>query len=159
MFRFQSPGLGLFSRLSAAALVAGLGSSTLALPLAALAQPVGQPGQSRPTQAQMDKIFPEFRTLQLQDRRARIATMQEGERCIQAATSSTALKACMKQERTAAMAQRQQHFSALRQLFERNGLPVPEMGRGGRGSKSGTPGAGNGTPGGGSGTPGAGLPL
>jgi hypothetical protein len=65
----------------------------------------------------------------------------------------------MKQERTAAMAQRQQHFSALRQLFERNGLPVPEMGRGGRGSKSGTPGAGNGTPGGGSGTPGAGLPL
>ncbi len=156
MSRFRSPGLHLFSRLSAAVLVAGLGSSALALPVAALAQPVGQPGKNRPTQAQMDKIFPEFRTLQLQDRRARIATMQTAERCIQAAASSTALKACMKQERTAAMAQRQQHFSALRQLFERNGLPVPEMGRGGRWNNPGTPGApgGSGTPG-----AGAGLPL
>ena len=151
MSPFRSCGPSLFSRLSAAALVAGLGSSTLALPIAALAQPVGQPGKTRPTQAQMDKIFPEFRTLQLQDHRARIATMQEAERCIQAAASSTALKACMKQERTAVMAQRQQQFSALRQLFERNGLPVPEMGRGGRGYGSGPPGAG-------SGTPGAGLP-
>ena len=58
----------------------------------------------------------------------------------------------MKQERTAAMTQRQQHFTAMRQLFERNGLPLPEMGRGPRGPQPGTPGAGPGTPG-------AGLPL
>ena len=142
----------LLSRLSAVALVAGLGSSALALPLASLAQPVGQPGKTRPTTSQLDKIFPDLRRLQLQDRRARIATLQASERCLEAARNAEALKTCMKQERTAAMAQRQQHFTAMRQLFERNGLPLPELGRGGRGYQPGTPGAGPGTPG-------AGLPL
>ena len=150
MLRFPSLSMPMLSRLSAVALVAGLGSSAaLALPLAALAQPVGQPGKTRPTSAQLEKIFPELRSLQLQDRRARITTMQSAERCIQAATSTTALQTCMKQERSVAMVQRQQHFNAMRQLFERNGLPVPEMGKGGRGYK----------PGAGPGTPGAGLPL
>ena len=152
MSRFQSANPLFRSRLSAIALVVSLGGSALALlPLAAPAQPVGQPGKSRPTPEQLEKIFPEFRTLQLQDRRSRIATMQTAERCIQGAKNATALQSCMKQERTTTMTQRQQHYSALRQLFERNGLPVPEMGRGDRGYRKGNPG--------GAGTPGAGLPL
>jgi len=148
----------LLSRLSAVALLAGLGCSAVAVPFTALAQPVGEPGKTRPTKAQMDKIFPEFRNLQLQDRRARIATMQSAERCIQAATNGEALRTCMKQERSATMAERQQHYAAMRQLFERNGLPVPEMGKGGRGAgygnKTGAPGAAPGSSSGG-----AGLPL
>ncbi|MFZ0408484.1 MAG: hypothetical protein WAM11_10290 [Cyanobium sp.] len=147
MFPFPSPGLLLRSRLSAVALVASLGGSALALPLAALAQPVGQPGKTRPTPAQLQKIFPELRSLQLQDRRARIATMQAAERCIQAATNAEALQSCMKQERSVSMAQRQQHFNSMRQLFERNGLPLPEMGRGGRGNRPGTPGSSGAAPG------------
>ena len=154
MLKLPSRSMPLLSRLSAVALVAGLGSSAvLSLPLAALAQPEGQPGKTRPTQAQMAKIFPELRSLQLQDRRARIATLQSAERCIKAATSATGLQSCRKQERSAIMVQRQQHFTAMRQLLERNRLPVPaELRRGGRDSRPGAPGAGPGTPG-------AGLPL
>ena len=152
MSRFQSSGLRLRSRLSAVALVASLGGSALALlPLAAPAQPVGEPGRSRPTPEQLEKIFPEFRTLQLQDRRSRIATMQTAERCIQGAKNATALQSCMKQERTTTMTQRQQHYSALRQLFESNGLPVPEMGRGDRRNRKLNPG--------GAGSQGGSLPL
>ena len=152
MSRFQSSGLRLRSRLSAVALVASLGGSALALlPLAAPAQPVGQPGKNRPTPDQLKKIFPELRTLKLQDHRSRIVRLQAAERCIQAVQDVTAMKSCMKQERTTAMAQRQQYSTALRQLFERNGLPVPEMGRGDRGYRKGNPA--------GAGSQGGGLPL
>jgi hypothetical protein len=42
---------------------------------------------ARLTEAQRLKVFPETRTLAAQDHRARIAILQQGERCISAATN------------------------------------------------------------------------
>jgi hypothetical protein len=109
----------------------------------ALAQPVGGPaGRARLTPAQWQKIFPEFRQLALQDRRARIAILQRGERCVAAAANTDALRACLRQERGATVKQRQEHQAATRSLFERNGLPVPEEAKGRRGKGGAGRGAG-----------------
>jgi hypothetical protein len=71
-------------------------------------------------------VFPETRTLAAQDHRARIAILQQGERCISAATNGDGLRTCMRQERDALQNQRQQHRDALRQVFVRNGIPAPD---------------------------------
>ena len=113
----------------------GLGLST-----SAFAQPVGDPaGPGRPTQAQWQKIFPENRQLALQDHRARLAILQKGERCIAAAANADALRACMREERSAMQQQRRQHMEAMRALFERNGMPAPEW-KNRRGGPGGGPG-------------------
>jgi len=149
---------------------------TLALGLVAaapaLAQPVAAPvpapggaptgqglRQQRPqrlTPEQRQKIFPEQRSLAVQDHQARIAILEKGRRCLAAAANADALSDCMRQEREAMQTQRQQHVTSMRDLLQRNGLPVPQwrplqgkpgMGKPGMG-KPGGPGYG-----GGSGTP------
>jgi hypothetical protein len=87
---------------------------------------------ARPTPEQLQRIFPEQRRLAISDHRARIAILQNGERCLSAAASSEALRSCMKQEREAVQRQRQQHWAAMRALMEQNGLPVPQWGAGDR---------------------------
>ena len=109
--------------LIAAALVLGLGTAVQAQSSAPLT-PKGE--GPRLTEAQKQKMFPETRTLAGQDHRARIAILQQGERCISAATNGDGLRSCMRQEREALQNQRQQHRDALRQVFVRNGIPVPD---------------------------------
>lgn len=119
----------------AAALALGFGA-----PGIALAQPAGDPA-SRPglTPAQWQKVFPEFRQQTLKDNRARIAILQRGERCITAAGSGDALRSCMREERSAMQQQRSESRTAMRQIFERNGIAVPERrwGQGGPGGPGG----------------------
>jgi hypothetical protein len=96
---------------------------------AALAQPMGEPGRSRLTPEQQQKLFPETRRLSIQDRRDRIVILQKSERCIAAAANGDALRACMREERQASQAQRKQHQAAMRQVFERNGIALPDWGK------------------------------
>ena len=120
---------------AAAALCLALSAGT------ALAQPVGDPGGGgRLTQAQWQKIFPEFRQQALQDHRARAVILQRGERCIAAASNGDALRTCMREERSAMQQQRQQHRTAMRSLFERNGIAAPEW-KNRRGGPGGGPGS------------------
>lgn len=76
--------------------------------------------------AQRQKLFPETRSLAIQDHQARIAILQQGQRCLGAAGNGDALRACMRQERQAMDAQRSRHREALRQAFVRQGIPVPD---------------------------------
>ena len=141
--------LAALSRWPAQPLVRPLAAAAAALSLAlgsgaAIAQPVGDPGgPGRLTPAQWQKIFPEFRQQALQDHRARAAILQRGERCIAAAANGDALRACMREERSAMQQQRQQHRAAMRSLFERNGIQAPEWK-----NRRGGPGGGPGAPGG-----------
>ena len=109
--------------LIATALVLGLGTAVQAQ---SSAPPPPRGEGPRLTDAQRQKMFPETRTLAGQDHRARIAILQQGERCISAATNGDGLRSCMRQEREALQNQRQQHRDALRQVFVRNGIPVPD---------------------------------
>lgn len=112
---------------------------------AALAQ-AGPAGASRPTPAQMQKIFPEQKRLAISDHQARIAILQDGERCLSAAGSSEALRTCMRRERDAYYSRRKEYRAAMKALFERNGIPLPQWGKGDRkgkwgGGRRGNPGA------------------
>jgi hypothetical protein len=120
--------------LIAAALMLGLGVPALAQDLAGHDK---GPGSSL-TDAQRQKLFPGLRSLSLQDHRARIAILQKGEGCIAAATTPDAQRDCMRQERDAMQAQRKQNGTAMRELFQRNGIPVPEW-KGRRGGRHGGP--------------------
>jgi Spy/CpxP family protein refolding chaperone len=134
---------GSLRRLSLAlALALGLASGVapaLAQPVAQpLTQPTTQPGgtpsvqgtrQQRPqrlTPEQRQKIFPEQRSLAVQDHQARIAILEKGQRCLKAAANADALSDCMRQEREAMQSQRTQHMASMRDLLQRNGLPVPQ---------------------------------
>ncbi|MCS5693689.1 hypothetical protein NZK33_17160 [Cyanobium sp. FGCU-6] len=103
-----------------------LGTWASAVP--ALAGPDAAPGSGRSglTQEQAARIFPERRNLALRDHRARIAILQRGERCIGGAADTDALSRCMREERGAMMRQRQEFFSAMRTVYERNGLQPPD---------------------------------
>lgn len=113
----------------------------------AVAQPTGEPPRRLLTPAQEQKIFPEHKALAIRDRQARIAILQRGERCVSAATSAEALRACLRQEREAYQVQRSQHRAEMRRLLERNGISLPERPRRGRWDDKGGPG-GPGGPGG-----------
>jgi hypothetical protein len=130
--------------LSATAMATATATTAVALSLgpsaSVFAQPVGDPGGAgRPTPAQWQKIFPEHRQLMLQDHRARVAILQRGERCIAAAGNEDVMRACLRDERSAMQQQRRQHMDAVRVLFERNGMPVPEW-KNRRGGPGGGPG-------------------
>ncbi|MFM1798006.1 MAG: hypothetical protein RLZZ117_284 [Cyanobacteriota bacterium] len=116
---------------------------------ASLAQPVGgsKPPRDGLTPEQRQKIFPEQRRLTLQDHRARIAILQRGESCINGATSPDALRDCMRVQREAMWQQRRQHMSDMRNLYVRNGLPMPQWRRleKPQGPRPGGPGSGAGT--------------
>jgi len=119
------------------ALALGLATSAPAL-AQPVAQPLTQPGgapngqvprQPRPqrlTPEQRQKIFPEQRSLAVQDHQARIAILEKGQRCLKAAANADALSDCMRQEREAMQSQRTQHMASMRDLLQRNGLPVPQ---------------------------------
>jgi|688.fasta_scaffold202811_2 hypothetical protein len=111
-------------RLAACALLLG----TWAAAAPAFAGPEGGSGSGRSslTPEQAAKIFPERRSLAVQDHRARIAILQRGERCISGAANTDALSRCMREERGAMMRQRQEFFGAMRTLYQRNGLQAPE---------------------------------
>jgi len=85
-----------------------------------------QPRPQRLTPEQRQKIFPEQRSLAVQDHQARIAILEKGQRCLKAAANADALSDCMRQEREAMQTQRQQHMTSMRDLLQRNGLPVPQ---------------------------------
>lgn len=96
---------------------------------AALAQ--AGPGEGmRLTPAQRQKIFPEQKRLALTDHQARIAILQNGERCLAAAGSGEALRDCMKEQRNAMQRQRELHRSAMKALLESNGIAMPAWGKG-----------------------------
>ncbi|MCP9785217.1 hypothetical protein [Cyanobium sp. N5-Cardenillas] len=112
--------------------------AVLAAVLSSTGVAMAQSGPSeagRPTPAQMQKIFPEQKRLAISDQQARISILQNGERCLSAAASSEALRACMKQQRDASQRQRQQHRAAMQALFERNGIAMPQWGKGDRKGK------------------------
>lgn len=94
----------------------------------ALAQPAA-PGALllRPqlSPAQQEKLFPQWRSIDQQSVRARLAILQAQERCLAAATDLLALRSCQRQERQALMQQRLQQRRALTELFARNGIPLP----------------------------------
>jgi hypothetical protein len=111
----------------------------------ASAQPVGEGGQGRSprlTPEQKARVFPDLRRLALNDHRARIRLLEQGERCINGAGSAEALQGCMRREREQYRSLREQHRSEVKQLFQRNGLPVPSWERGGRGPGGGAGGGG-----------------
>lgn len=119
----------LLRPLRIAVLAAVLGSTGVAMAQS------GPSEAGRPTPAQMQKIFPEQKRLAISDQQARIAILQSVERCLSSAASSEALRACMKQQRDASQRQRQQHRAALQALFQRNGIPLPQWGKGDRNGK------------------------
>ena len=108
------------------ALALGLGLALGFAAPAALAQPVG-PNLKGPqlTPEQRQKVFPEQRQMALQDHRARMAILQRGERCIEAATNGEVLRTCMREEREALRQQRRQQMERLKALYDRNGLSIP----------------------------------
>ena len=116
----------LLQPLRIAVLAAVLGSTGVAMAQS------GPSEASRPTPAQIQKIFPEQKRLAISDQQARISILQSGERCLSAAASSEALRACMKQQREASQRQRQQHRASMKALFERNGIAMPQWGKGER---------------------------
>ena len=92
----------------------------------ALAQSPQKLTPIRLTPAQQQKLFPERRRLDLEATQARIAILEKHQRCLTAASTAQALQTCQKEERQALMTQRQQQRNAMKQLFERNGIPMPK---------------------------------
>ena len=106
--------------LAAALLVLVLGGSPA---IAGSDAPV-HPG--RLTADQLQKLFPAWRSLRVQAVQARIAILQKYQQCLQGAANTQAMKTCQKQEQDASNAQRQLQRTAIRKMFERNGIQLPE---------------------------------
>lgn len=106
-----------------------LGAALLALALGsapALAQSKTSNNSSRLTPTQQQQLFPTWRTISLQGVQSRLAILQRKQQCLTAASTMDALKTCQRQERDAAMALRQQQRAAIKQMYERNGIPLPK---------------------------------
>jgi hypothetical protein len=86
-------------------------------------------GGPRLSETQQRKLFPELRALAVQDHQARIGILQQGQRCLGAAGSGDALRACLRQERQALDDQRGRHREAVRLVYERLGIPLPTYGQ------------------------------
>jgi hypothetical protein len=116
----------------------GLGLALTQAPTALWAQQ--GPGLGpRLTPQQKQQIFPEQKRLWLQHSRARISGLQTAERCVQAAQTADAFKSCLQRERQSNMESRRSHWSAMRALFSRYGIEMPERRerRGGPGAPAG----------------------
>lgn len=118
-------------------MAAALGLTLLSLGSAApaLAREAKGPAAPRLTPAQQAQTFPERRTELLRHHRERISILRNGERCIDAARDSEALRRCMQQERQQQQALRQSHWEAMRGIYERNGIEMPQRGPGGGGGR------------------------
>lgn len=110
-----------------------LGIAGVSLLLACALPALAGPGRGDPlgglTPAQQQKVFPEFRSLVLQDHQARISILQQGERCLRSARDSSAIRTCLKEERDSHRSQRSRHREQMREMFQRNGISVPDWGR------------------------------
>jgi hypothetical protein len=104
----------------------GLGLALTQAPAALLAQQGPEPG-SRLTPQQRQQLFPEQKRLWLQQARARSNALQTAERCVQAAQTADAFKSCLKRERQTNIALRRDHWSAMRALYGRYGIQLPEQ--------------------------------
>lgn len=105
-------------------LAALLGLGLSALPSLVRAIEAG-PTRIRLTPAQQRKLFSEWRQLSLKTTQGRIAILQQYERCLSAAGSLEAMRACQQRERQALINQRQQQQQAMRQILLRNGITPP----------------------------------
>ena len=85
-----------------------------------------EPG-SRLTPQQRQQLFPEQKQLWLQHSRARISALQSAERCMQAAQTPDAFKSCLSRERQTNMSLRHDHREAMRALYGRYGIQLPEQ--------------------------------
>lgn len=84
------------------------------------------PPESRLTPQQQERLFPEQKALWLKHARARIAALQSGERCVQAARNAESFRSCLKQERQSNMTLRRSHWAEMRALLARYGIQMPE---------------------------------
>jgi len=104
--------------------------------LGGAAQAQGGPGPAAPegggaprlSEAQQRRLFPELRSLAVQDHQARIGILQQGQRCLGAAGNGDGLRACLRQERQSLDDQRSRHREAVRQAYQRLGIPLPPGG-------------------------------
>ena len=103
----------------------GLSLALPNLPQAALAQQTTNPRASL-TPEQKAQIFPQQKELWLKHARARIASMQANERCVQASTTFEAFQGCQRQERQANLQMRLNSWAELRALYARYGVQLPE---------------------------------
>jgi len=101
---------------------------------ALMAQQGPEPGP-RLTPQQRQQLFPEQKQLWLQQSRARSSALQTAERCMQAAQTPDAFQSCLKRERQSNMSLRRDQWVAMRALYGRYGIPLPERPthRGGQG--------------------------
>lgn len=131
LFRAGRPAATAFGRpLLAAALLMAVSGAARAQALPSSPTPGGGAPQLMPgprlTPEQRQKLFPETRALAVQDHQARITILQQGQRCLAAASNGDGLRACLRQERQALDDQRSRHREAVRQAFVRQGIPVPD---------------------------------
>jgi hypothetical protein len=103
----------------------GLGVAVTAAPLSALAQQ-GPGSASRLTPQQQEQLFPEQKQLWLKHAQARIAAMQTGQRCVQAARNAQTFRSCLMQERQSNLELRRTHMADMRALLGRYGIQMPE---------------------------------
>ena len=89
----------------------------------------------RLTPAQQQAIFPERKALLLKNQRERIQILQRSERCTQRAASTDALRQCMRSQKQAYRALRQQQRDALSKIYAQYGIDSPVGGPGGRKGK------------------------
>ncbi len=114
------------------ALAAALLLGTVPFATPALAQNAPAENWRRPearprlTPEQQQKLFPERKALVVQEQRERIAILQRSQSCVNAASSSDALRNCLMRERRDQQALRSRLRDQMRALFERNGIPMPE---------------------------------
>jgi len=99
------------------------------------AQPTDLPKQERPaferptfTKEQLQNLFKLRASIEQKSHAGRIAILQEAQRCVAAAQTPTALKACEQAEREAHQKLRQQLRTEAEQLRSQYGLPKPPQG-------------------------------
>lgn len=99
------------------------------------AQPAEMPKQERPaferptfTKEQLQNLFKLRSTIEQKSHAGRIAILQEAERCVTAAQTPPALKACEQGEREAHQKLRNQLRTEAEQLGSQYGLPKPPQG-------------------------------
>lgn len=83
------------------------------------------PGRGTLSPAQKQKLFPEWRQLNLQITQDRIAILQKHQKCLSAASSLEAMRTCQLQQRQALVSQRQQQREATRRMLQRYGITPP----------------------------------
>jgi hypothetical protein len=82
------------------------------------------------SESQKQELFSFQRSSGLKIHAAQIAILQKGERCISAARTLEALRACRREEWTAKRELMSRHREEARALYQRLGIPLPERRQG-----------------------------